>query len=73
MDGILHRRYEAGTGARCRAVKKDPELRRAIDVVRPDSYIAFRVQGIDESAWGDVGGYFKLILSNGRHSLETLR
>jgi len=73
VDGILHRRYEAGTRARCMAVKKDPVSRGAIVVVRPDSYIAFRVRGIDESAWRDVDGYFQSILSSGRHSLETLR
>lgn len=35
----------------------------AIVVVRPDSHIGFRVQGLDKSAWEDVTGYFETILA----------
>ncbi|KAF9371557.1 hypothetical protein CPC16_002997, partial [Podila verticillata] len=34
-----------------------------IVVVRPDSHIGFRVQGLDKSAWEDVTGYFETILA----------
>ncbi|KAF9336410.1 hypothetical protein BG006_008817 [Podila minutissima] len=35
----------------------------AIVVVRPDSHIGFRVQGLDKSAWRDVTEYFETILA----------
>lgn len=35
----------------------------AIVVVRPDSYVGYRVLGIDESAWNDVDGYLRSVLA----------
>lgn len=34
-----------------------------IVVLRPDSYIGYRVQGASKAAWTDVDGYFRSILS----------
>ncbi|KAF9364412.1 hypothetical protein BGX34_001624 [Mortierella sp. NVP85] len=36
----------------------------AIVVVRPDSYIGYRVLGIEGSAWNDVDGYLRSVLTN---------
>lgn len=55
--GELHRRY--GVEA---TVKKGLASGGAIVVVRPDSHIAYRVQGLGESAWNDVNEYFESIL-----------
>ncbi|KAF8960861.1 hypothetical protein BGZ52_012509, partial [Haplosporangium bisporale] len=33
-----------------------------IVVLRPDSYIGYRVQGASKEAWKDVDGYFREIL-----------
>jgi len=52
----LHRRY----GVNATAAKKDGK--GAIVVVRPDSHIAYRVQGVGQSAWEEVHGYFESIL-----------
>ncbi|GJJ68398.1 hypothetical protein EMPS_00744 [Entomortierella parvispora] len=74
VDGVLHRRYEVGKKTkRFMTPKADPESDGAIVVVRPDSYISFRVRGIGESAWKDVDAYFQSILVKERQSLETLR
>ncbi|KFH69618.1 hypothetical protein MVEG_04424 [Podila verticillata NRRL 6337] len=35
----------------------------AIVVIRPDSHIGFRVQGVDKAAWADVTEYFEAILA----------
>ncbi|KAF9388313.1 hypothetical protein CPB97_001237 [Podila verticillata] len=35
----------------------------AIVVIRPDSHIGYRVQGLDEGAWADVNEYFQTILA----------
>lgn len=35
----------------------------AIVVIRPDSHIGFRVQGVDKAAWADVTEYFEAILT----------
>ncbi|KAG0340560.1 hypothetical protein BG004_006357 [Podila humilis] len=62
--GVVHERYgvvptaAAGASAAAGAGNK----RGAIVVVRPDSYIGFRVEGIDQDAWNDVGDYFGRIL-----------
>ena len=55
--GLLHRRYEVNT-----KVKNGPGSGGAIVVVRPDSYIAYRVQGVDANAWNNVQEYFESIL-----------
>ncbi|KAG0055734.1 hypothetical protein BGZ83_007606 [Gryganskiella cystojenkinii] len=57
LDGLLHRRYDVNS-----VVKKGPECGGAIVVVRPDSYIAYRTQGVGERAWNDVSEYFESIL-----------
>lgn len=56
-QGVLHEKYCVST-----KVKKNVESGGALVVVRPDSYIAYRVQGIGESAWNDVDEYFESIL-----------
>lgn len=35
----------------------------AIVVIRPDSHIGYRVEGLGKSAWADVNEYFQTILS----------
>ncbi|KAG0357150.1 hypothetical protein BG005_003859 [Podila minutissima] len=35
----------------------------AIVVIRPDSHIGYRVQGLDKSAWEDVTEYFQTVLA----------
>ncbi|GJJ68399.1 hypothetical protein EMPS_00745 [Entomortierella parvispora] len=46
VDGVLHRRYEVGKKTKWfMAPKADAESDGAIVVVRPDSYISFRVRG----------------------------
>ncbi|KAG0199242.1 hypothetical protein BGX28_007444 [Mortierella sp. GBA30] len=54
QDGALHQKYgvhaRGGPGA--------------MVVLRPDSYIGYRVQGASESAWKDVDEYFGSIMSN---------
>ncbi|KAI9241041.1 MAG: FAD binding domain-containing protein [Podila humilis] len=35
----------------------------SIVVIRPDSHIGYRVQGLDEGAWADVNEYFQTILA----------
>jgi len=57
LKGVLHRRYSVDA-----VVKKGQELGGAIVVVRPDSHISYRVQGVGESAWNDVNEYFESIL-----------
>ncbi|KAF9586201.1 hypothetical protein BGW38_008638 [Lunasporangiospora selenospora] len=53
-QGVIHQKYgvntRGGTGS--------------IVVLRPDSYIGFRVQGIDEAEWKDVDEYFCSVLIN---------
>jgi len=36
----------------------------AIVVVRPDSYVGYRVLGIEDLAWNDVDGYLRSVLTN---------
>ncbi|GJJ77221.1 hypothetical protein EMPS_09580 [Entomortierella parvispora] len=57
LKGKLHRRYSVET-----SVKKGRALGGAIVVIRPDSHIAYRVQGVGENAWSDVNEYFQSIL-----------
>lgn len=57
LKGVLHGRYSVET-----VVKKGRKLGGAIVVIRPDSHISYRVQGVDESAWNDVSEYFASIL-----------
>ncbi|GJJ69301.1 phenol 2-monooxygenase (NADPH) [Entomortierella parvispora] len=52
---MLHKRYGIDAAAK-------NEGKGAIVVVRPDSHIAYRVQGVGQSAWEDVHGYFESIL-----------
>ncbi|KAF9359110.1 hypothetical protein BGX26_000131 [Mortierella sp. AD094] len=52
-QGILHQKYGV-------AVRRG---QGSIVVLRPDSHIGYRVQGANESAWEDVNGYFKSILT----------
>ncbi|GJJ68401.1 hypothetical protein EMPS_00747 [Entomortierella parvispora] len=74
VDGVLHCRYEVDKKTNWfMAPKADSECEGAIFVVRPDSYISFRVHGIGESAWSDVDAYFQSILVKEKQSLETLR
>ncbi|KAF9901954.1 hypothetical protein EC991_005472 [Linnemannia zychae] len=56
--GKLHQSYSVNPKLK----KNTPELGGAIVVVRPDSFIAYRVQGLGESAWNDVNEYFESIL-----------
>ncbi|KAF9906855.1 hypothetical protein EC991_000219 [Linnemannia zychae] len=51
-DGISHRRYGF---APAKAVG-------GIVVIRPDSHVGFRVQGVKEEAWKDVDEYFSTVL-----------
>ncbi|KAG0091514.1 hypothetical protein BGZ93_008802 [Podila epicladia] len=46
----------------CRSAD-DMEKQGAIVVIRPDSYIGFRVQGVGKGAWADVSEYFQTILA----------
>ncbi|KAG0055733.1 hypothetical protein BGZ83_007605 [Gryganskiella cystojenkinii] len=57
LKGLLHRRYEIDA-----AVKKGSEFGGAIVIVRPDSHIAYRTQGVGERAWNEVNEYFESIL-----------
>jgi len=57
LKGKLHGRYSVDA-----VVMKGQELGGAIVVVRPDSHIAYRVQGVEESAWNDMNEYFESIL-----------
>ncbi|GJJ77159.1 phenol 2-monooxygenase (NADPH) [Entomortierella parvispora] len=52
VDGLLHSRY---------GVEVTGE-EGALFVIRPDTHIAFRVQGVGADAWSDVEGYFESIL-----------
>ena len=65
QEGVLHERYSVSTKA-----KTSVESRGALVVVRPDSYIAYRVQGTGESAWNDVDEYFGSILLHRQMPIE---
>jgi hypothetical protein len=54
-EGLLHSRYGVEVAAR-------GETNGAIFVIRPDTHIAYRVQGLDDLAWKDVDAYFESIL-----------
>ncbi|GJJ71767.1 hypothetical protein EMPS_04124 [Entomortierella parvispora] len=60
LKGLLHCRYNVDS----KVNKKYPDSAGALVVVRPDSHIAYRVQGVGESAWKDVDEYFGSILSH---------
>ena len=60
LNRLLHRRYSVDS----KVNKKCTESAGALVVVRPDSHIAYRVQGVGESAWKDVDEYFGSILSH---------
>ncbi|GJJ77208.1 hypothetical protein EMPS_09567 [Entomortierella parvispora] len=65
QKGVLHKRYSVSTKA-----KKSVESGGALVVVRPDSYIAYRVQGTGESAWNDVDEFFGSILIQRSTAIE---
>ncbi|KAG0030890.1 hypothetical protein BGZ82_007210 [Podila clonocystis] len=54
----VHTAYGVPANAKGRSMSQG-----AIVVVRPDSHIGFRIQGLDKSAWGDVTEYFETILA----------
>ncbi|KAG0055732.1 hypothetical protein BGZ83_007604 [Gryganskiella cystojenkinii] len=56
--GVLHKLY----GAETKIKRGRPESGGAIIVVRPDSFIAYRVKGVGDSAWKDVNEYFESLL-----------
>ncbi|KFH69617.1 hypothetical protein MVEG_04423 [Podila verticillata NRRL 6337] len=56
----VHGKYGVPAKAKGRTGSMD---QGGIVVVRPDSHIGFRVQGLDKSAWEDVTGYFETILA----------
>ena len=58
QKGVLHKLY----GAEIKVKMGRPESGGAIVVVRPDSFIAYRVKGVGESAWKDVNEYFESML-----------
>ncbi|KAI1311619.1 hypothetical protein EDD11_003327 [Mortierella claussenii] len=54
VEGALHKKYSVPSTTR--------EAIGAIVIVRPDSYIAYRVLGLDKAAWHDVDSYFASVL-----------
>ncbi|KAG0092263.1 hypothetical protein BGZ92_010401 [Podila epicladia] len=66
-DGLLFwdcsAEVHSAFGVPAKAKGRGSMSKGAIVVVRPDSHIGFRVQGLDKSAWGDVTEYFETILA----------
>ncbi|KAG0054879.1 hypothetical protein BGZ83_010217 [Gryganskiella cystojenkinii] len=56
LEGVLHRRYGVDP------MVKNGQETGAIVVLRPDAFIAYRVEGVNESAWNDVDEYLRSIL-----------
>ncbi|KAI1315196.1 hypothetical protein EDD11_001133 [Mortierella claussenii] len=54
VEGALHKKYSVPSTTRGAC--------GAIVIVRPDSYIAYRVLGLDKTAWHDVDSYFASVL-----------
>ncbi|KAF8980825.1 hypothetical protein BGZ52_003504, partial [Haplosporangium bisporale] len=68
-DGLLfwdnteevHKSYGVPTQVKGRANNANGQ--GAIVVIRPDSHIGYRVEGLGKNAWADVSEYFHTILS----------
>ncbi|KAG0034441.1 hypothetical protein BGZ81_004691 [Podila clonocystis] len=58
----VHSSYGVPTPAKGQSAD-EMEQQGAIVVIRPDSYIGFRVQGAGKGAWADVSDYFQTILT----------
>ncbi|KAF9305183.1 hypothetical protein BGZ74_011111 [Mortierella antarctica] len=59
----VHASYGVPTQAKACRSADDMEQQGAMVVIRPDSYIGFRVQGVGKGAWADVSDYFQTILA----------